>query len=249
VYRLISQFFDVTRLVQIASTSIWAIWASIGIDIHVAVANDEADLLLVLAADVSYSVNETEFLLQRQGHAKAIASPPVLSAIQAGWMGRIAVCFIEWSGPTWQTVVVDWTLLNNVNAARRFSDKIIQAPRSFSERTSISGAIDFAAARIQHAPFWSERKVIDISGDGDNNAGRGVTSARDDAIAKGITINGLVISNSELGDHLHPSGGIKSYYEQNVIGGPGAFVMAAENFESFGSVLIKKLVTEIASGP
>jgi hypothetical protein len=155
-------------------------------------------------------------------------------------LNGVAVSFVEWSGPTWQTVIVDWTLLDNANAARRFSDKIIQAPRSFSERTSISGAIDFAAALIQHAPFRSERQVIDISGDGDNNAGRGVASARDEAVARGITINGLVISNSDPGDHVHPSGGIKNYYERNVIGGPGAFVMAARDFESFGSVLIKK---------
>ncbi len=186
---------------------------------------------------------------ERQGYAKSISSLPVINAVRSGLLGQVAVCFIEWSGPTWQTVVVDWTLLNNANAARRFSDKIIQAPRPFSERTSISGAIDFAAAQIRHAPFHSERQVIDVSGDGDNNAGRGVTSARDEAIANAITINGLVISNSGPGDHVHPSGGIKSYYERNVIGGPGAFVMAATDFESFGSVLMRKLVTEIASAP
>jgi hypothetical protein len=209
-------------------------------------AADQVDLLLVLAADVSYSIAGEQFKLQREGYAQAITSPRVIHVIQSGEIGRIGVCYIEWSGEIFQTVVADWTLIGSVRDARQFANRIVEAPRSFAENTSISTAILFATARIARAPFRSERKIIDLSGDGDNNAGRSVTSARDEAVAKGVTINGLAILNDDMKEHTHPPGGLEDYYRRNVIGGAGAFVMVAETFETFGSALVKKLVTEIA---
>jgi hypothetical protein len=209
-------------------------------------AADQVDLLLVLAADVSYSIAGEQFKLQREGYAQAITSPRVIHVIQSGEIGRIGVCYIEWSGEIFQTVVADWTLIGSVRDARQFANRIVEAPRSFAENTSISTAILFATARIARAPFRSERKIIDLSGDGDNNAGRSVTSARDEAVAKGVTINGLAILNDDMKEHTHPPNGLEDYYRRNVIGGAGAFVMVAENFETFGSALVKKLATEIA---
>jgi len=146
--------------------------------------------------------------------------------------------------------VIDWTLVGDAEAARHFSDGIVEAPRSFADRTSISGGIDFAMDQLQRAPFTSKRRTIDVSGDGTNNSGRDAGAARDDASAQGVTINGLVIlSETPLiwnPEHTNPAGGLAEYYRRNVIGGPGAFVMVAENFASFGAALVKKLVAEIA---
>jgi hypothetical protein len=212
-------------------------------------AGEPVDLLLVLAADVSYSIAGQQFKLQREGYAQAITSPRVIRVIQSGVIGRIAICFIEWSGEIFQDVVVNWTLIGDVEGARRFAGMILEAPRSSEENTSISTAIRFATAQIDRAPFRSERRVIDLSGDGDNNSGRSVASARDEVVARGITINGLAILNDDMREHTNPPGGIESYYRHNVIGGPDAFVMVAENFEAFGSALVRKLTTEIAGAP
>jgi hypothetical protein len=162
-----------------------------------ACAGQRVDLLLVLASDVSYSIDTQKLKLQRQGYARAITNPAVLNAITSERSGRIAVCFIERSDSFWQDLVVDWTLINSAETARQFSEKIISGAKSLSGRTSISSAIDFAVALLKRAPFESARKVIDISGDGDNNAGRHVTSTRDEALAYSVTVNGLVITFGE----------------------------------------------------
>ena len=129
----------------------------------------------------------------------------------------------------------------------------MEAPRSFADRTSISGGIDFAVAQLARAPFQAPRHVIDVSGDGTNNAGREVTAARDDAVAKGILVNGLVIlTNNQVlfnAEHTNPPGGLEKYYRDNVVGGPGAFVMVAEDFDAFGKAIVKKLIAEIAAAP
>ena len=209
------------------------------------------DLLLVLAADVSRSVNETKFKLQREGYASAILDARVLRAISDGEHRRIGVIFIEWASEFEQKVIVDWTVVANERDASDLSGRILSAPRPFWGRTSISAAIDYGVSSLERSPFLSDRRVIDVSGDGTNNSGGDVTVARDDAIKKGITINGLVIlSDTPLitnPKHTHPDGGLTAYYENNVIGGPGAFVLEAENFESFGRLLVSKLVREIAS--
>jgi hypothetical protein len=216
-------------------------------------AAEPVDLLLVLAADVSRSVTEPKFKLQREGAAAAITHPEVVQAITSGPNRRIAVCFVEWATAGQQNVVIDWTVIGDSGAARIFGDRLVELPRSFAGSTSISSAIDFAVAQIERAPFTSERRVIDVSGDGNNNSGRSVTEARDDALAKGITINGLVIltplSESFRPEHTHPPGGLEKYFQDNVIGGFGAFTVVAESHESFGRALTKKLVAEIAGLP
>jgi len=216
-------------------------------------ANEPVDLLLVLAADVSRSVDHAKFQLQREGYAAAISDKRVLEAITSGRHRRIAVCFIEWSGVSAQQVVIDWTVIGDESSARKFGDQLLELRRSFAERTSISAAIDFSVKQLEGSPFQAARRTIDISGDGTNNSGRDVVSARDDAVAKGITINGLVIlSDRPLTwnpEHTNPPGGLVNYFRNNVIGGVGAFVVAAENFESFGQAIVKKLIAEIAEAP
>jgi Protein of unknown function (DUF1194) len=213
-------------------------------------AAEPVDLLLILAADVSRSVDQQKFELQRQGYSTAIADPQVLDTIRAGRHGRIAVLYMEWSGSFSQQIVIDWTLIDGLEAARSFGDKLLESPRSFADRTSISAGIDFAAAQFRHTPFVAGRKTIDVSGDGTNNSGRDVTLARDAAVARGITINGLVIlSESPLPwnpEHTHPPGGLAHYYRTHVIDGPGSFVMVAKDFNSFGEAIVKKLIAEVA---
>lgn len=213
----------------------------------------EVDLLLVLAVDVSRSVDAQKFKLQREGYASALTNPRVIAAIQSVATGRIAVCFVEWSGQTAQTVVVDWTVIGSAAEARDFAARVLAAPRFFMDRTAIGSAIDYSVAQIERSPIKATRQVIDVSGDGTSNIGRDVTAARDDAVAKGIVINGLaILSEVPLPwnpMHTHPPGGLLKYYQGNVIGGPGAFALAAEGHEAFGQLIINKLVKEIALAP
>jgi hypothetical protein len=215
-----------------------------------ATAGDDVDLLLVLAADVSRSIDAAKFQLQRDGYAAAVSDPRVLDTIRSGRTGRIGLTFIEWSGVGAQRVVIGWTAIGDAAAAKEFGDRLLEAPRSFADRTSISGAIEFALDQLSHAPFTAARRIIDISGDGTNNAGRDVGALRDEAIAKGVTINGLVIlSDNPMAwnpDHTNPPGGLDNYYRNNVIGGQGAFVMVAKDFDSFGQAMIGKLIAEVA---
>jgi hypothetical protein len=220
----------------------------------IAVAHAETvDLLLVLAADVSRSIDDTEFNLQRKGYASAITDPRVLRAIAGGRNHAIAVTFIEWSGAADQNVVVDWTVVRDEEAAGGIAATILSAPRSFLGRTSISAAIDYALERIAMAPAEGDKRIIDVSGDGTNNSGRPVTEARDQAIASGVTVNGLAIINTQANPgyafHTQPPGGLPKYYEENVIGGPGAFLLQVENFDTFAEAITRKLVTEIAGLP
>ena len=213
-------------------------------------AAEPVDLLLVLASDVSRSVDSAKFKLQREGYAAAIANGRVLDAIAAGRNHRIAVLFMEWSGNGNQKVVIDWTAIDGPKAAQAFADQLLELPRAFADRTSISGGIDAAVAQFMRAPFSAERQTIDVSGDGTKNAGRDVTQARDEALRLGITINGLVIlSDTPMAwnpEHTNPPGGLTKYYRDNVTGGPGSFVIEAKDFGSFGEAIIKKMVAEIA---
>ena len=213
-------------------------------------AAEPVDLLLVLAADVSRSVDSQKFQLQREGYAAALNNPRVLEAIQSGRRGRIAVLFLEWSGFGNQKVVIDWMLIDGPKAGQAFGDRLLESPRSFADRTSISGGIDVAVAQLASAPFSSDRRTIDVSGDGTNNAGRDVGQARDEALALGISINGLaILSETPLPwnpEHTNPPGGLAKYYRDNVIGGPGSFVLEAKDFGSFGEAIVKKMIAEVA---
>jgi hypothetical protein len=146
--------------------------------------------------------------------------------------------------------VIDWTPIEDVGSGKQFADQLLEIPRSLADSTSISGGIDFALAQFARAPFGAERRTIDVSGDGNNNSGRDVRLARDEAVAADVTVNGLVILTdarfSWSSEHTNPPGGLEKYYRDHVIGGPGAFVLVAKDFNSFGDLLIKKLIAEIA---
>jgi hypothetical protein len=210
----------------------------------------DVDLLLVLAADVSRSIDATKFQLQRDGYAAAMSDSRVLETIRAGRHGRIGLSFVEWSGVGAQRVVIDWTAIGDTASAKDFGDRLVEAPRSFADRTSISGAIEFAMAQLAKAPFSAPRQTIDVSGDGTNNSGPDVPPMRDAAVARGITVNGLaILSENPLAwnpEHTNPPGGLDNYYRYNVIGGPSAFVMVAKNFSSFGQAIISKIIAEVA---
>src|SRR5260370_36298801 len=183
-------------------------------------AAEQVDLLLVLSSDVSRSVDHPKFLLQREGYAAAVSDPHVLEAIKSGPQQRIAVCFVEWSGFGAQKLVIDWIIIDGPDPARKFGDQLLELPRAFADRTSISGGIEFAAAQLERAPFESARHTIDVSGDGTNNAGRDVKLARDEVVAKGIVINGLVILSDRHvpwnADHTNPRGALEKNYQDNV---------------------------------
>jgi len=217
-------------------------------------AGQRVDVALVLAADVSRSITNDEFQLQRQGYAKAIANPDVVKAIQAGTNGAIALTFVEWSDEDQQQVVVDWQIIRDPASAQKFTDTLLAAPRAYFGRTSISAALDFAMARLKISGVKAERQVIDVSGDGTNNAGRSLDDARAAALAAGVTINGLAIVNNGGGmfgysGHTQPYGGLPRWYHDNVTGGPGSFLLTVEDFESFGEAMTKKLLNEIAAKP
>lgn len=213
----------------------------------------EVDLLLVLAVDTSRSVDARKFRLQREGYAAALTNPRVVRAMRSGPSGRIAVSLVEWSGAAAQAVVVDWTVIGSSEDAAQFAGRVLAAPRLFAERTAIGAAIDFSVGQLKRAPVRSGRRVIDVSGDGTSNIGREVTEARDEAVAQGITVNGLaILSEVPLAfnpAHTHPPGGLLQWYQDHVIGGQGAFAIAAENHEAFGEAILSKLIKEIALGP
>ena len=213
-------------------------------------AAEPVDLLLVLASDVSRSVDTRKFQLQREGYAAALSNPRVIEAIRSGPHGRIAICFVEWSGATSQKLVIDWSIVGDLASARKIGDQMLELPRSFADRTSISAGLEFSMAQLNNAPFEAPRRTIDVSGDGTNNSGRDINSVRDEVLAKGVTINGLVIlSDTPLPwnpEHTNPPGGLDEYYRRNVTGGAGSFVMVAENHNSFGQAIVKKLIAEIA---
>ena len=206
------------------------------------------DLELVLAVDVSGSVDPVEAALQREGYVSGLTNPQVVQAIRSGPMGRIAVIYIEWAGDQHQRVVADWSVIEDERSAHLFSSRVAEAPFVTGRWTSISGAIDFSVAQFARNPNQGIRKVIDVSGDGYNNSGRSVTTAREEALAAGITINGLPILN----DRPNPMGAgpapadLDVYYETYVIGGPGSFVIPAKDFTSFGEAILRKLLLEIA---
>jgi Protein of unknown function (DUF1194) len=210
-------------------------------------ADEPVDLELVLAVDISGSVDEVEASLQRQGYVAALADPRVVEAVQFGPLGRIAVTYVEWAGAPHQRTVVDWMLVEDQAGAGALSAAVAEAPMTIGRWTSISGAIDYSAALFDDNGFEGTRKVIDISGDGYNNSGRPPMTARDEAVARGITINGLPIMN----DRPNPWGSpppadLDLYYERFVIGGPGAFTLVAQDFETFGAAILNKLILEIA---
>ena len=202
---------------------------------------EPVDPALVLAVDASGSVDQVRFELQKQGYVAAFRHPRVIGAITSGPTQSVAVIMMQWTGPALQVVTVPWTKVSDVASANAFADKIAAAPRAlFGGGTSISGAIDASMGLLFDNPYRATRRVIDVSGDGANNRGRPAAQARDEAVRAGVGINGLPILAIE------PD--LDRYYEQNVIGGPGSFMVAAKDFETFGEAILKKLIAEIADG-
>ncbi len=203
-------------------------------------AQTQVDLQLILAVDASGSVSESRFDLQKQGYVAAFRNPRLLRAVQSGATQSIAVTMVQWTGPALQIQVVPWTIVHDEVTMRRVADAIAAAPRGlFGGGTSISGAIDYGRTLFPASGFTGARRVIDVSGDGSNNRGRPASEARDDAVRDGIVINGLPILALEPG--------LAQYYVSDVIGGPGAFVIPAQSYETFAEAVLKKLITEIAA--
>lgn len=210
---------------------------------------DPVDVLLVLAVDVSRSIDEDEAKLQREGYRAAVSDPAVVEAIRGGMIGAIGIAYVEWAGAEYQRLVLPWQRLGSAADAQGWSEKLAEAPRASLSWTSISGGIDFSRRVMAEAPFEATRRVIDVSGDGVNNSGGPVEAARDRAVAEGITINGLPIVNDRPTFGRMPPVPLDEYYRESVVGGPGAFVIVAEDFVSFGNAVKRKLIREIAALP
>jgi uncharacterized protein DUF1194 len=223
-----------TRRCGIAAVTLLGLLATVP-----ARAQSAVDLQLVLAVDASGSVDMSRFELQKRGYAAAFRNRQVLDAIRSGPAAAISVTMVQWTGPSLHVQVVPWTLLKDEATTTELAAIIDAAPRRlFGGGTSISGAIDHGMTLFRASPFEGKRRTIDVSGDGSNNSGRSVIRARDEAVASDVVINGLPILAIEPDLDL--------YYKDNVIGGPGAFVIAAQSFDNFADAILKKLIIEIS---
>ena len=216
-----------------------------------AAADVDVDLELVLAVDVSRSMDVDEQQLQRDGYVAAFRHAEVIKAIMSGPVGRIAVTYMEWSSPYYQKVLVPWTIIGNQAEANGFASQMAAAPISRDYSTSISAGLAAAAGLFATSGARGTRQTIDISGDGPNNMGPPVVSMRDEVVERGITINGLPIMLKRQGGG---SGGFNIddlgiYYEDCVIGGPGAFMISVDDMQRFEAAVRRKLVLEIAGLP
>lgn len=207
----------------------------------------EVDVALVLAVDISFSMDLEELAMQRAGYVEALRSPEVHKAIANGATGRIALTFFEWAGVNIQHHLVPWRVIDSAEAAMAFADELEKQPTRRGQRTSVSGAIDFSARQLEEVPARAMRRVMDISGDGPNNSGRIVTLARDEALSKGMSINGLPIALKRPG-YLDIAD-LDAYYEECVIGGQGAFVIAITDKAQFVQTIRTKLIMEISDAP
>ncbi len=216
-------------------------------------AAEPVDMTLVLVSDVSRSVDDSEFQMEKAGYAAALNDPRVIAAIRGGAVGAIAVAYVEFAGSYEVNTVLQWHVVRDAASARQFTEALDGAPRSFWGRTSISAGIDRAMRLLDESGFEAQRRVIDVAGDGTNNSGREVAAARDDAVAAGVTVNGLAIINehpvSYTYAHVQPPGGLTEWYRQNVTGGSGSFVLEVREFATFGEAMTRKLINEIAALP
>jgi Protein of unknown function (DUF1194) len=209
-------------------------------------ATTEVDLALVLAVDISNSMDLEEQELQRSGFVEAFRSPLVHEAIRGGTLGRIAVTYMEWAGTGRQTVVVSWMTIEGAEGAVEFAEQLARAPIQRGPRTSISGAIDFGVKLLDESGVEPLRRVIDVSGDGANNQGRPVTLAREAALARDITINGLPIMLKRANSFWDVAK-LDVYYRDCVIGGPGAFMIPVRERQHFAEAIKTKIIREIAA--
>ena len=217
---------------------------------RVAHATQPVDVALVLVDDVSGSINDDEYRLEKQGYYDAFTNPGVISAIKGGPVGAIGVALIEFAGEGQVETVVNWTVIHDAASAHAFAQKLRDAPRSSWGHTAIGEGVTLAIEDLAHSGLQPTRRVIDVAGDGTNNAGRPVQDARDQAAAQGIVINGLAIANESdipwLQAHTHPPGGLANYYRRSVTAGETSFVLEIHNYQSFTDAVTRKLVQEIA---
>jgi hypothetical protein len=204
------------------------------------------DVELVLAVDVSYSMDMDELAIQREGYAQAIVSREFLQALKSGPNGKIAVTYFEWAASTDQKIIIPWRLIDGPETADAVANEIMKTPIRRASRTSISGAINFAMALFEESPHHGLRRVIDVSGDGPNNNGAPVVVARDAAVEKGVVINGLPIMVKEPSYSTMDISNLDAYYEDCVIGGPGSFVVTIKERDKFKEAIRTKLLLEVA---
>ncbi len=212
-------------------------------------AEEAVDVALVLAVDVSRSIDEDEARLQREGYRNAVADPVVMAAIRGGLIGAVAIAYVEWAGIEYQRTVIPWHRIATLAEAQAWAGELAEAPRTSLSWTSISGAIRHSRQVLAECPWEATRQVIDVSGDGVNNSGPPADQERDAAVAEGIIINGLPIINDRPTFGRMPPIPLDDYYRDNVIGGDGHFMIVAEDFESFGVAVKRKLIREIAALP
>ncbi|MDO9295835.1 DUF1194 domain-containing protein [Bradyrhizobium sp.] len=218
----------------------------LGLQLAARETHPSVDVELVLAVDVSYSMDMDELALQREGYAQAIVSKEFLQALKSGPNGKISVTYFEWAASSDQKIIIPWRVIDGPETADAVASEILKTPIRRASRTSISGAINFAMALLDEDPHRGIRRVIDISGDGPNNNGSPVTIARDAAVEKGVIINGLPIMVKELSYSTMDIGNLDFYYEDCVIGGPGSFVVTIKERDKFKEAIRTKLVLEIA---
>ncbi len=236
-----------SRKAPLAAAFAWLIGFALPLlAVGAALAAQTVDIELILAVDVSGSVDPDEAQLQRKGYEQAIVHSEVIQAIKAGPNGKIAVAYVEWAGMGYHKLVVDWTVIDGPESAKAFVAKLVTQPIVTAHRTSLSGAIDLSVPLFAANDYDGTRRIIDISGDGANNYGRLVTEARDAAVKQGIIINGLPILASSGGTSGPSNANLDLFYRDCVIGGPGAFYVAARGFEDFGRAVRKKLILEVA---
>ena len=235
----------------IRATMLWILLGLAAAGWAPARAGEAVDLALVLVTDVSRSIDDSEFELQKKGYASAFTDRDVLAAIKGGAIGAIAVNYIEFAGGSEVRTVLDWEVIRDEAGAAAFAARLLAAPRSFYGRTAIGSGIEMAMRNLEKGGFEATRRVIDVCGDGTNNNGRDVASVRDEAVEAGITINGLAIINDRPASwtfaHVQPAGGLANYYRENVTGGVGSFVIEIHDFLTFGAAMKRKLINEIAA--
>ena len=209
-------------------------------------ATPSVDVELILAVDVSYSMDMDELAIQREGYAQALVSKEFLQALKTGPNGKVAVTYFEWAASSDQKIIIPWRVIDGPETADAVANEIMKTPIRRASRTSISGAINFAMPLFDENPHRGIRRVIDISGDGPNNNGGPVVQARDAALEKGIVINGLPIMVKEPSYSTMDIDNLDFYYEDCVIGGPGSFVVTIKDREKFKEAIRTKLLLEVA---
>lgn len=206
----------------------------------------EVDLRLVIAVDVSRSIDEDEARLQRQGYLDALADQRVIDAMTGGRLRRMAIAYVEWAGTHYQRTAINWTMIDSAATAASFAAQLKTSPMTSQSWTAVGAALAYAGAKFDEPLFRSTRKVIDISGDGKTNNGPPAEIVRDELVKRGIVINGLPILSDRPNFGRPPEADLDAYYEENVIGGPGSFIVVAKGFADFGRAIRNKMTREIS---